>query len=222
MATVGILHEYSDGEDWADFVERLDQYFVANNMVAVGDANRRHAVCGQKVYGLIKNLLSPQRPTDKSYEELCELVNLHLNPKAGLIISRYKFYTHTRQENQDISRFVADLCLVSLAEPCQFGAVLDEMLRDFFVIGVNHDVIFRKLAQEDDLDLRKAVKIAQVCMTTAENLKEILSKSQNSSSADTVNKIAQSSYKATPKPVVCLKPASSVARGSKNLCWHLV
>ena len=89
------------------------------------------------------------------------------------------------------------------------------------MIGVNHDVILRKLlAQEDDLDLGKAVKIAQACMTTAENLKEILSKSQNSSSADTVNKIAQSSYKATPKPVVCLKPASSVARGPKNLCWR--
>ena len=53
MATVDILHEYSNGEDWADFVERLDQYFVANNMVAVGDALRRRAmlltVCGQKV-----------------------------------------------------------------------------------------------------------------------------------------------------------------------------
>ena len=50
MATVGILHEYSDGEDWADFVERLDQYFVAN-MATVGDALRRRVVlltvCGQ-------------------------------------------------------------------------------------------------------------------------------------------------------------------------------
>ena len=143
MATLGILHEYSDGEDWADFVERLDQYFVVNNMAAAGDAVRRRAVLltvrGQKVYGLIKNLLSPWRPTDKSYEELCELIKLHFNPKAGLIISRYKFYTHTRQEYQDISRFVADLR--RLAEPCQFGAVLDEMPRDIFVIWVNHDVI---------------------------------------------------------------------------------
>ena len=99
MATVGILHEYSDGEDWADFVERLDQYFLANNMAAVGDAVHRRAVlltvCWQKVYGLIKNLLSPRRPTDKSYEELCELVKLHFKPKAGLIISRCKVYTHS-------------------------------------------------------------------------------------------------------------------------------
>ena len=89
MATVGILHEYSDGEDWADFVERLDQYFVAINVAAVGDAVRRRAVlltvCRQKVYELIKNLLSQWRPTDKSYEELCELVTLHFRPKAGLI-----------------------------------------------------------------------------------------------------------------------------------------
>ena len=58
MATVDILHEYSDGEDWADFVESLDQYFVANNMAAVGDAVRCLAVlltvCRQKMYGLIK------------------------------------------------------------------------------------------------------------------------------------------------------------------------
>ena len=55
------------------------------------------------------------------------------------------------------------------------------------------------LDQEDDLDLGKGLKIAQACMTTGENLKEISSKSQNSSSADTVNMIAQSSYEATPK-----------------------
>ena len=89
-----------------------------------------------------------------------------------------------------------------------------------FGIGANHDVVLRKfLAQEDDLDLGKAVKIAQVCMTTAENLKEISSKSQNSSSGVTGNKIAQSSYKASTKPVVCLKPASSVARSLNNVCW---
>ena len=63
MATVGILHEYSDGEDWADFVERLDQYFLANNMVAVGDAVRLRAVlltvCGQKVYVTVEILRPP-------------------------------------------------------------------------------------------------------------------------------------------------------------------
>uniref|UniRef100_UPI00398EFC71 protein O-GlcNAcase n=1 Tax=Pristiophorus japonicus TaxID=55135 RepID=UPI00398EFC71 len=82
---------------------------------------------------------------DKEYGDVCSLVRDHLKPKEGIIISRYRFYTHVHAEGQDVSGF-ADLR--HLAEPCKFGIVLEDMLRDFFVIGINHDY---PLPKADDL-----------------------------------------------------------------------
>ena len=50
--------------------------------------------------------------------------------------------------------------LRSLAEPCDYGAVLDEMLRDRLIIGINDDAIQRRLLSEPDLDLARAIKLA--------------------------------------------------------------
>uniref|UniRef100_UPI00398F7F35 rho guanine nucleotide exchange factor 33 n=1 Tax=Pristiophorus japonicus TaxID=55135 RepID=UPI00398F7F35 len=45
-------------------------------------------VCGPKIYGLMKNLLSPIRPAEKGYEELCTLLQaLGAELKAGFMVA---------------------------------------------------------------------------------------------------------------------------------------
>jgi len=144
-------------------------------MAAAEDADRRQAVlltvCGKTTYALIKDLVAPNKPKDKTFDELIEIVSRHYKPKPGKIVSRYKFSTNGRKEGQSVSEFVADLR--RLAEHCEFGATLDEMLRDVFVIGINKETILRKLLVVPDLDLTKAVSIATTCMTTDEALRVI-------------------------------------------------
>ena len=74
MAQVGLLQEFREGEDWSDFVDRLDQYFIANKLNGPDEAERRRAVlltvCGSQAYVLMKDLLAPAKPTDKSYEDV--------------------------------------------------------------------------------------------------------------------------------------------------------
>ena len=52
MATHGRLSEYISAEDWASYVERMDQYFLANDM---SDAAKKRAiflsVVGDKTHG---------------------------------------------------------------------------------------------------------------------------------------------------------------------------
>ena len=98
---ISILQEYAVGGDWEDYTDRLKQYFMANKMDTDEDAERRRTVlltlCGAPTYNLIKDLLAPAKPSDKSYEELVNLVKRHYHPKPGKIVSRYKFYSHHRQ-----------------------------------------------------------------------------------------------------------------------------
>ena len=83
---IGILREYAVGDDWEDYTDRLKQYFVANKMDTDEDTERRRAVlltvCSAPTYSLIKDLLAPAKPSDKSYEELIDLVKRHYHPQT--------------------------------------------------------------------------------------------------------------------------------------------
>ena len=83
MAVHGSLTEFNTSEDnWEEYIERLEQYFVANDIKDTDLVKRKRAVLlssvGQRTYALIKTLLAPLKPTDKSYDELVKLVKDHL------------------------------------------------------------------------------------------------------------------------------------------------
>uniref|UniRef100_UPI00398E6E66 uncharacterized protein n=1 Tax=Pristiophorus japonicus TaxID=55135 RepID=UPI00398E6E66 len=170
--TVGILEKFSEGEDWEAYVERLDQYFVANELDGEGSVAKRRAVllmvCGAPTYSLIKNLLAPVKRTDKSYEELCTLVREHLNPRESVLMARYRFYTCQRSGGQEVASYVADL-----AGQCEFDGYLEQMLRDLFVLGIGHETILRKLLTVETPTLSNDIVIAQAFMSTIDNTKQI-------------------------------------------------
>lgn len=171
-STIGILHEFGEGENWTEFTERLDQYFLAND---INDTTKKRAVlltvCGGKTYGLMKNLLSPEKPTDKSYEDLVKLIKEHQQPEPSVIVSRYKFHTCTREADMPITDYVA--VLRKLADKCDFGITLNDMLRDRLVIGVNDDRIQRRLLSETKLDYKRAEEIARSMQLASKNLQDI-------------------------------------------------
>ena len=86
-------------------------------------------------------------------------MNEHKNPKPNLISERFKFNSRNRAENKTISEYMAELR--RLTQYCDYGTVLNDMLRDRLVCGVNHSHIQRKLLSEgSSLTLEKALSIA--------------------------------------------------------------
>ena len=77
----------------------------------------------------------------------------HQQAKGSIIGNRYKFYTCSRGHNQSITDYVATLR--KLAESCEFGDtlkdMLQDMLRDRLVIEVNDERIHRRLLSETTL-----------------------------------------------------------------------
>lgn len=61
----------------------------------------------------------------------------HYKPKPSVIVQRFKFNTRTQQNGESISTFLAELRNIS--EDCEFGASLEEMLRDRLVCGTNNE-----------------------------------------------------------------------------------
>ena len=98
MALPGSIGEFDDDrETWKSYTEHLTQYFTANN---VKSADKQRAiflsVCGPTTYQLIRNILAPVKPTERSFKQLVELVEKHRNPKPSIIVSRYNFNTRMK------------------------------------------------------------------------------------------------------------------------------
>ena len=95
MATYGKIGEFKESEDmWIryQYVERLEQYFLANE---VDDVAKRRAillsVCGSKTYALARDLLKPARPAETTIKKIVDTLEKHFSPKPSEIVERYKF-----------------------------------------------------------------------------------------------------------------------------------
>ena len=172
MANHGKLEEYDSQEEWSQYIERLEFYFEANG---VDDEDKQRAillsVCGSKTYKLIRNLITPRKPSEKTFAELVEFVQQHQHPKPSAIVQRFKFNTRFRKPGESIASYVAELR--SLSEHCDFKSTLEEMLRDRLVSGINEEQIQRRLLAESSLDFKKAMKIATSMETAVKNARDL-------------------------------------------------
>ena len=98
MATYGNVGEFKESEElWTQYTERLEQYFAANE---IKDAKKQRAillgVCGSKTYGLIRDLLQPQKPGDVELKEILEKLENH----CFLIRSKKKLHPQCFSQNE--------------------------------------------------------------------------------------------------------------------------
>ncbi|XP_033993597.1 uncharacterized protein K02A2.6-like [Trematomus bernacchii] len=121
----------------------------------------------------MKNLLSPDKPKDKTYTQLVELLKNHFDPKPSEIVQRYKFDSRNREPNESVMEYVAELR--RLAQDCNYGNTLQQRLRDRIVCGISEDRIQRRLLSEADLTFEKALSIAVASETANKNAQEIQS-----------------------------------------------
>ena len=112
-----------------------------------------------KVYETLCNILSPEQPAGKSYDELKTVLKAHYEPKPIIIAKRFHFLKRYQNPTESIAEFVAEL--KRLAATCEFGQYLNDALRDWFVCWLLHEGMQKCLLAEPDLTFRRAVEIAQ-------------------------------------------------------------
>ena len=161
----GVVAQFdSSQEDWIEYIERLENYFVANE---VTDEGKRRAILltavGRQTYHVIRNLAVPRSPKELTYAEIVETVTTHYNPKPSPIIKRFDFNTRCQEEGESIANYIA--ALRSIAEHCDYGETLNDMLRDRLVCGIRDKRVQRRLLQEPDLTFKQARDIALTAET---------------------------------------------------------
>ena len=116
-----IFRKSLDNEVFSAYMEHVLLFFSAD---AVEDDKKVAVVVGSKIYSLLRNLVAPARPQDKSLTDLTAILTQHFEPKPLVItISKH---------NQAVGEFIAEYMaeLRKLTTHCHFGDHLEEALGD--------------------------------------------------------------------------------------------
>eukprot|EP00731_Ephydatia_muelleri_P006059 Em0003g307a len=172
MPTFGRISEFVvEDERISAYLERVELYFGANDIANEKKVAILLSVIGAKTYAVLRSLVAPDQPKDKSFAELKALLKAHYDPKPLVIAERFRFYRRDQTAEESISEFLVELR--RLAAHCEFGQFLDEALRDRLVCGLRNDAIQKRLLSEADVTLAKAVQIAS-SMESAEKKEQSL------------------------------------------------
>ena len=162
---LGHIGEFKeDEEEWPQYAKRVDHFFAANGVAVF------LSLIGAKEYKLLSSLIAPTRPGEKTYKELVDILKEHHSPEPSEIVQRYRFHTRFRKAGETVAVYVSELR--ALAQKCNFGGTLDNMLRDRLVCGVN-DTIQQRLLAETKLAFKKALELAQSLEAAGKNVEEL-------------------------------------------------
>ena len=112
-----------DMEQWPEYVERLGQYFEANDLVGDDKTAKWRAtlvsLMNPSNYWLAQSLLAPAKPSEKTFELIVDALTKQYSPVPSEVMQRYRFNSRIRNAGESIAIFVVEL--LSLEEYCNFG-----------------------------------------------------------------------------------------------------
>lgn len=100
---------------------------------------------GSEMYRVVAEHFSPKPLSLISYEETTAFLTSHNTTPVSYIIARCEFGQCVRDTTMSVADFLAKLR--SLAPDCQFGASLDERLRDQFLIGLKNPAMIERISE---------------------------------------------------------------------------
>ena len=80
---------------------------------------------------MLRNLQVPTLPKDKTLDEIVDVLTKHYEPKTLVIAEGFQFHRRNQAVGESVAEYIAELR--RLTRHCEFGAYLDDALRDRFV-----------------------------------------------------------------------------------------
>lgn len=164
---------------WSRWVERLEGAFL---LFRVPDDLKRpmllHYMGGEN-YDIVSDKMAPDKPQEKTYDEIVQLLETHFNPRPLEILENFRFKCR-RQGDERVDESIDDylIALRKLAITCNFGNYLNTALRNQFVFGLKDRGIQAKLLEVHDLTLDRARDLAVSMEMSAKGGQEIQSRAK--------------------------------------------
>ncbi|XP_077508775.1 uncharacterized protein LOC144120249 [Amblyomma americanum] len=159
MSRLGRIDEYDPKvQNFDSYLERLEHFASANEVSEAKKLSVFLTVLGAEAYEVLKNLVVPALPGEKTFAEIKILLKNHYSPQTSVIAERCRFNRRVQLEQESVEDFVLEL--KHLARKCNFGDFLQDTLRDRLVAGIRNEETQRALFTTEGLTFQGACKIA--------------------------------------------------------------
>ena len=110
MATLGHIRKFKPTEEnISSYLERVVLFFTANGIKDEKKVAVLLSVIGPKIYALLRDLLAPDKPQDKSVADLFGTLKKHYEPKPVIIAERFRFHRRDQASEESIAEYLAEL-----------------------------------------------------------------------------------------------------------------
>lgn len=157
-------------KNWPSYIRRVKQYILLNEVKAELQVPLLITVVGESTYALMCDLCAPVNPENKSFTELVKLVSDHLEPQRSEIAERHVFRLRRQRAGESMAEYLQDL--KHLATTCNFGANLEENIRDQFVSGLANPAMRSRIFAEKNIQYKEAVELG-LALEAAERHAEV-------------------------------------------------
>ncbi|XP_055842381.1 uncharacterized protein LOC129909317 [Episyrphus balteatus] len=149
---VGNMPNFIPGSNFSTYEVRLKMFFKINRISTEDQVGMLLTLVSDEVLEKLMQLVpSNAKPEEMSLDDLLECLRKHYSP-GNVIAERFKFYNLKQTHGEKISDFVVRLKFSS--QRCEFpNVILDEMLRDIFIVGLTNNGWQQKL-----IDIGKTLK----------------------------------------------------------------
>ncbi|KAJ1208139.1 hypothetical protein NDU88_003528 [Pleurodeles waltl] len=129
-------------------------------------AERKHALLmhclggeGQEVLENLPELSAEESRNLNEYEVCIKKMDKHYVPRVSTIMERYYFGKREQGKDESVEEYITNLR--KLAASCKFGTLVDERIRDQFVLKCCSDKIREELWLKDEPPLEEVVIVAK-------------------------------------------------------------
>ena len=224
MPHIGHIGEFDSKLETLDsYLERVDEYFIVNNIgqaaaganaAAEAVAARQKAaalisILGRETYSVLKDLTKPDKPNTKSFDQLCTFLKEHYQPRTIEVAEAFRFHRCVQSESENVKSYSARLR--GNADNCGFGTFLARALRDQFVCGIRSKETQRKLLAENKT-FDECIAVAIADEAAARESSAFHATDTTESSVHFVQKKKKASSATFSKKYVCFSCGSSAHR----------
>ena len=128
------IPEFNLGDDWNLHRACLESCF---SLKCIADQVKKVSIfivsLGKDAYQTMRDLCKPELPNQKTFEQLCEIMEEHYL-KSLVLKKRREFHRMQQLNSETISQWFDRVKKV--AAQCDFGGQLDERIKDQFVNGM--------------------------------------------------------------------------------------
>ncbi|CAN7949766.1 unnamed protein product, partial [Ixodes hexagonus] len=187
--TIGKPPEFQrDSGNFEIYLERFELCTAANEIAEEKKPHVFLTAIGEKAYATLRSLLLPKTPRQVLFQEAASVLQKHYAPRRSVVTERYRFNQRKQGPHETVADFVVEL--KKLAETCEFGAFLEEALRDRPIAGLHADTIRCRLLAMPDAEITwdRVCSIATAMEAVTQDTKEIVTSSNaKAASAADVN-----------------------------------